>query len=50
MYRSVKVFGAMTLLSLAACGANDGPVAEMAAPAVNPNLETAKQWVTAMNT
>jgi hypothetical protein len=50
MYRSVKVLGAMTLLSLAACGANDAPVAEMAAPAVNPNLETAKQWVTAMNT
>ena len=48
--RSLKTVSAIAVLSLAACGGNEAPVAEVAAPAVNPNIETAKQWVTAMST
>ena len=50
MYRTAKAVSAITLLSLAACGGNEAPVAEAVAPMANPNIETAKQWVTAMST
>ncbi len=50
MQRTIKAVSAIAVLSLAACGGNEAPVAEVAAPAVNPNIETAKQWVTAMST
>ena len=44
MQRSLKTVSAIAVLSLAACGGNEAPVAQEAAPAVNPNIETAKQW------
>jgi hypothetical protein len=57
MHRSAAVFGAVTFLLLAACGGNETPAADVTAPVAeaavsvaNPNIETAKQWVTAMNT
>ena len=50
MQRTVKAVSAIAVLSLAACGGNEAPVAQEATPAVNPNIETAKQWVTAMST
>jgi len=46
----LRSLGAITLLSLAACGASEPPVADAPAPAANANIETAKQWVTAMST
>jgi len=50
IHRSARSLAAIALLTLAACGGQESPVADAAAPAVNANIETAKQWVTAMST
>lgn len=50
IHRSTRSLGAIVLLSLVACGANEAPVADAPVAVVNANIETAKQWVTAMST
>lgn len=50
IHRSTRSLGAIALLSLVACGANEAPVADAPVAVVNANIETAKQWVTAMST
>ncbi|MGD2008620.1 MAG: hypothetical protein PVJ95_10125 [Cellvibrionales bacterium] len=45
-----NAMGTVTVMTLAACGSDQMPVAEVVAPAANTNIAVAKEWVTAMST
>ena len=42
--------GVVAVMAITACGNEQTPMAEMAAPAANANIAAAKEWVTAMST